>query len=45
MERPRVLQEVIHLLEQAGIPRSQVAERVHLHAPDFEELLRLPAPR
>lgn len=45
MERPRVLREVIHLLERAGYPRSQVAERVHLHVPDLVGLLGLPALR
>lgn len=45
MERPRVLQEVVGLLEGAGYPRSQIAERTHLHVPDLERLLRLPASR
>ena len=41
LERPRMLQEVIALLEGAGHPRSQIAERVHLHVPDLERLLGL----
>ena len=41
MERPRLLREVIALLEEAGHPRESVAATVHLHVPDFERLLRL----
>lgn len=44
MERPRVLQEVVQLLERAGFPRSRVAERVCLHVPDLERLLALSTP-
>lgn len=43
MERPGVLREVIVLLEEAGYPRTKIAERVNLHMPDLERLLGLEA--
>jgi Zn-dependent peptidase ImmA (M78 family) len=42
MEHPRMLQDVIALLERLGYPRVQIAERVHLHLADLEALLALP---
>jgi Zn-dependent peptidase ImmA (M78 family)/DNA-binding XRE family transcriptional regulator len=39
MERPRILREVVQLLEKAGYPRAQIAERVQLHTTDLERLL------
>lgn len=41
MERPRLLRDVVTLLEEAGHSREAVASAVHLHRPDFERLLQL----
>ena len=42
MERPRMLQEVVELLERSGYARAQIAEGVHLHVSDLEGFLALP---